>query len=362
MFYYRIAILTLESEYRLQSFDAFVCEESKADVTLKTTDKVPQSGQDLVSGSIVHRIQPDGWFFHPNSTDQIGLFVNHNYTHLLMKGYEGEIVSGKNEWLIRIALECWLTRHGYISLHAAAVELNGQALAFTGPSGLGKSTRADMTIRSLGAKLINGDRPLICVKDQSLYGVPWDGKEQCFRNVHYPLQTICEVRRSESVYVRKMSFQQRRKLLLRQAFMPMWDTETVMLQMANLSKIAMSFPIVRIFCGPEEKDIEALYDILQKQTFLPEEPEIKATNEFILKNMENKHFLIPKENNKGALSGALLLNEVSALVWEKLQNPLSREDLLTAILDEFDVDKSVASDDLDILLEKLYNYGVINNE
>ena len=362
MFYYRIAILTLESEYRLQSFDAFVCKKSKADVTLKATDEIPLPGKDQVSGSIVHRAQLDGWFFHPESTDQIGLFVNSDCTRLRMKGCENEILSGKHEWFVRIALECWLARHGYVSLHAAAVEINDQAVAFTGPSGLGKSTRADMMIRSLGARLINGDRPLICVKDQSVYGVPWDGKEQCFRNVHYPLQNICEVRRSASVYVRRMNFQQRRKLLLRQCFMPMWDTETVMFQMANISKIAVSFPIVRIFCGPEGKDVQALYDILQKQAFLKEEPEIKATGKFILRNEENKNLLAPRENNKGAFSGVLLLNEVSALVWEKLQNPLSKEDLLTAILDEFDVDNSVASDDLDILLEILYNYGAINNE
>ena len=112
MFYYRIAVLTLESGYRLQSFDAFICEASKADVTLKATDEVPQPGKDLVSGSIVHRAQPDGWFFHPNSTDQIGLFVNNNCTSLRMRGFEDNTLSGGNEWFVRIALECWLARHG----------------------------------------------------------------------------------------------------------------------------------------------------------------------------------------------------------------------------------------------------------
>ena len=62
---------------------------------------------------------------------------------------------------------------------------------------MGKSTRAQAWIDGMGAELINGDRPLIDVRNMELYGVPWDGKEQCFRNVHYPLKAICEVRRHE---------------------------------------------------------------------------------------------------------------------------------------------------------------------
>ena len=41
---------------------------------------------------------------------------------------------------------------------------------------------------------------------------------------------------------------------------------------------------------------------------------------------------------------------------------MSREDLLNAILDEFDVEKAVASADLDTLLKTLLGYGVIEND
>ena len=57
-----------------------------------------------------------------------------------------------------------------------------------------------------------------------------------------------------------------------------------------------------------------------------------------------------------------LLNEVSAFVWEKLQTPVSREDLLKAILDEYEVQRSVASADLDNLLKMLKQYEVIEDD
>lgn len=362
-YYYRIAALTFRSCYTLSSFGAFLCEPAEqADVILEDTKEPPLPGADLSSGSVIHRKTPDGWFFHPRETDTVGLYVNEDYTRLKILGQYRPEITGLLEWFVRIALECWLARHGYVSLHAAAVAADGQALAFTGPSGMGKSTRADMMIRSLKAELINGDRPLIGVKDGILYGVPWDGKEQCFRNVRFPLRAICEVRRSGSVYIRKLSMNQRRRLLVRQCFMPMWDTETAAAQMANISRLAGNAEIVRVFSGPSEEDARALYGALEKHRYLKEETDMKAKSGFVLRHVVDEYILMPTGDNIGKFNGTVLLNEVSALVWEKLQNPMTREDLLQAILDEFEVDRATASADLDALITTLQRYGVIEND
>jgi len=215
---------------------------------------------------------------------------------------------------------------------------------------------------ALGAELISGDRPLIDVRNLDLYGVPWDGKEQCFRNIHYPIGAICEVRRSDSVYVRDMSYAQRRKLLMQQCFMPMWDTDTAAIQMYNISRLAASSTVVRVFCGPTEEDARALYDALQKHQYYREEPDMKAKPGFVLRHVVDEYILMPTGDNIGKFNGTVLLNEVSAFIWEKLQNPISREDLLKAILDEFEVEKAVAAADLDALLETLRGYGIIEDD
>ena len=199
MYYYRIAEVTLQSVFKLKSFGSFVCEPMEADIFLEGTDELPPSGHDLCSGTIVHRSLQDGWYFYPQNYEKTGLFISRDYTHLrIRKIKDNEIIADNAEWFVRIAIECMLARKGYVSLHSASVEVNGKAYAFTGPSCMGKSTRAQAWIDGVGAKLINGDRPLIDVRNMELYGVPWDGKEQCFRNVHYPLKAICEVRRCES--------------------------------------------------------------------------------------------------------------------------------------------------------------------
>ena len=89
---------------------------------------------------------------------------------------------------------------------------------------------------------------------------------------------------------------------------------------------------------------------------------MKAKPGFVLRNVVDEFILMPTGDNIGKFNGTVLLNEVSAFVWEKLQNPLSREDLLTAVLNEFEVEKAVASADLDALLATLNEYGVIEED
>ena len=267
MFYYKIVGVTLASCYQLPSFKAFVCGQSDADVTLEKTKDQPPMGQDIISGAIAHRRLDDGWFYHSPKTDRTGLVVSSDYTRLRMYGEERSVMDQQQEWMVRLALECLLALRGYVSLHAAAVEVGQEAYAFSGPSGVGKSTRAGAWLRAFDdAALISGDRPLIGVSDLTLYGVPWDGKEQCFRNVSFPLKAICEVQRSDTADVRDMSFSERRKLLMNQCFIPMWDTDTALTQIVNITRLAKTAKIVRVFCGTSTEDAVRVHEMLQRHT------------------------------------------------------------------------------------------------
>ena len=86
---------------------------------------------------------------------------------------------------------------------------------------------------------------------------------------------------------------------------------------------------------------------------------MKAKPGFVVRNIADEFILMPTGDNIGKFNGTVLLNEVSAFVWEKLQNPLSKEDLLEAVLDEYEVSRDTAAKDLDNLLETLRGYDVI---
>ena len=362
MYYYKIAEVTLCSFLPIHFYEEFLCEPCEADITLENTDELPPEGEDINAGDFMHRQLKDGWFFHLEYSDKTGMYMNSEYTKLRLLGYDKEEIRGVYGWYVRIAIECRLVYQGYVPLHSAAIEVQGEAYAFSGNSGIGKSTRAEAWIEALDATLISGDRPLIDVKNLMVYGVPWDGKEKCFRNVHFPIKAICEVRRSDAVYARVMSFKQRRKLLLRQCFMPMWDMGLAAIQMSNLRKLAETAEMVRVFSGPTAEDARELYRVLQQREYKKEEADMKAKEGFVLRHVVDEYILMPTGDNISKFNGTVLLNEVAAFVWDKLQNPVSKDDILEAMLNEYEVDRETATADLDALLAKLSGYGVIEED
>lgn len=86
---------------------------------------------------------------------------------------------------------------------------------------------------------------------------------------------------------------------------------------------------------------------------------MQARTGFILRNIMGERLLMPIGENVGRFGGPILLNEVSAFIWEKLQAPATRDGLLKEVLDAYEIDGATAAADLDALLADLKQLGVI---
>ena len=315
----------------------------------------------------VCKTSDERWFYCQNHGNAIPcVTASPNYQEITvytLNGAVDEIDGAATRFLLRTAFECRFCYEGIVSLHAACVEMGDFAVAFTGHSGLGKSTRARAWVEALGAQWISGDRPAVRLEKvgATACGVPWDGKEQIFRDVEKPLKCIMEVRRSPLNYVRKLSEDQARQLIMQQSFVPMWDTDAAVMAMANVRQLVRKVPIYRVFCGPTAEDAKAIYDILvnHPEQIREEAKDMKIKEGFVLRNVVDEFIVMPTGDNIAKFEGAVVLNEVSAFIFKQLENPVSREDLLAAMLNEYDVDEATAAADLDALLEKLADMGVL---
>ena len=277
--------------------------------------------------------------------------------------YESD--SEKNGEFIRIPIECRFIHESIVSLHAACVEDGSCAVCFTGDSGVGKSTRAKAWVEALGAEFISGDRPAVRLEKNgsAACGVPWDGKEQIFRNVERPLHAILEVRRAPFTRLRRLSAEQAYRVLVRQCFIPMWDPDTAALAMVNVKRLCRITPVYRLFCGP---DAEAARETRRILFDCPEEiqeelPDMKIREGFVLRNVADEHMVMPTGENVGKFGGAVVLSDVAAFVFEQLKRPVSREDLLSLILAEYDVDAETATADLDALLAQFREMNLLED-
>ena len=312
--------------------------------------------------------KPDSWWAYKLNKSDCPIWVeaSPDYRYIL-KCVSSDATAGgtavQETFLLRTAFECRFCYEGIVSLHAACVELGDFAVAFTGHSGLGKSTRARAWVEGLGAQWISGDRPAVRLEKQgsTACGVPWDGKEQIFRDVEKPLKCIMEVRRSPANYVRRLSEDQARQLIMQQSFVPMWDTDAAVMAMANVRRLVRQTPVYRVFCGPDAEDAKVIHDILVNHPELirEEKEQMKIKEGFVLRNVVDEFIVMPTGDNIAKFEGAVVLNEVSAFIFKQLENPVSRDDLLTAMLGEYEVDEATAAADLDALLEKFAEMGVL---
>ncbi|MDI9520808.1 MAG: PqqD family peptide modification chaperone [Bacillota bacterium] len=256
--------------------------------------------------------------------------------------------------LVKTVFECRFAHKGLVSLHAACVEKDGQAVCFTGDSGVGKSTRAQAWVKVLGAEFISGDRPAIRLEEDSCTacGMPWDGKEQIFRNVERPLYVILDVRRAPFTRLRRLTADQAYRVLVRQCFIPMWDPDTAALAMANIRRLSHVVPVYRLFCGSDMEAAMETHRVLFKrpQEIQEELPDMKIKEGFTLRNVADEHMVMPTGENIDKFGGAVVLSDAAAFIFKQLQQSVSREDLLDLMLAEFDVDEVTAAADLDALL------------
>lgn len=312
----------------------------------------------------IGRTAEHGWTFQlAHKQDSPLLLTDQNYRYFQLFADKTQLAMPAMQFLLRTALECRFCHEGIVSLHAACVEVDDSAVAFTGRSGLGKSTRAKAWEDGLGAQWISGDRPAVRLEKcgATACGVPWDGKEQIFNNVGKPLKCILEVRRSPENYVRRLNADQARELLMQQSFVPMWDTDAAVLAMANVRKLVRRVPIYRVFCGQTAADAREIYDILfhHPERIRKEATDMKIKDGFVLRNVVDEFIVMPTGDNIAKFEGAVVLNEVSAFIFRQLENAVSREDILSAVLNEYDVDETQAANDLDALLAQFESMGIL---
>ena len=375
---YQLADLCVvsESPMALSSFTSFLVETtSNADVHLHFCSTISTSPRKLVcrqSTALLYSTA-EGWLYESlNTSPQIQLTANRDYTELTVCLSSAQVpVELQQEQaflqLLRIALECRMAFNNTLSLHSACVAFDGQAVAFTAPSGTGKSTRAVAWVEGIGAQWVSGDRPALRMTPQGItaHGVPWDGKEQVFSNLAIPLLAICEVRRADSDFVRlrRLNAAQARAVLMQQCFVPMWDTNATAAAFATIRKLISGafVPIYRMFCGQDVAAARTVQDILyhHPEQIMEALPDMKIKDGFTLRDVAGEYMVMPTGDKIESFGGTLILNETGAFFWDKFQDPVAREDVLDALLAEYDVAPAAAEKDLDKFLEQLRSYGVL---
>ena len=89
---------------------------------------------------------------------------------------------------------------------------------------------------------------------------------------------------------------------------------------------------------------------------------MKIGKEFVLREIAGDYIIIPTGKTVLEFNGLITVNEVGASIWKMLQEETSFEKLVQGILEEYDVEDSVARQDVQEFLDKLVEGGILTKE
>lgn len=148
---------------------------------------------------------------------------------------------------------------GMLVLHSAYIVTRaGEAILFSGPSGIGKSTQAALWEQLAGARVVNGDRALVDVGKKTANGIFYSGTSGISENVTAPIRAIVLLGQSSENRVFVPSPQAAFAGVLSQCAYYEWDVFSAEKMTECVARLVSDVPVLRMDCLPDATAVEAL--------------------------------------------------------------------------------------------------------
>ena len=149
-------------------------------------------------------------------------------------------------------------------LHASAVIYQGKAYLFSAPSGGGKSTHAALWQKHFGAKLLNGDKVLIEVReDQCIaHGSPVAGSSGIYEQASAPIAAVYLLKKEKENRVIPIPKRSALMALYSEAIKDRKDPAFNTKLLDLIEKMLICVPVHTLACLPEKSAVES---VLQKE-------------------------------------------------------------------------------------------------
>lgn len=86
---------------------------------------------------------------------------------------------------------------------------------------------------------------------------------------------------------------------------------------------------------------------------------MKVSSLFISRKIADEHLLVPVGEAAMTVKGLIALSESGSMLYEKLKTGCSREDLIAALTEQYDVSEAVAAEDTDAFLNQMRQLNIL---
>ena len=169
----------------------------------------------------------------------------------------------------------WLSRGLGIMMHACGVSHNGQGIIFSGTSGAGKSTVADLwknRISRLKSRSMEPSKNTILLSDDRIiirkidgrffvFGTPWHGDSKVCSPEEAPLDKIFFLQQAKENKVKKIDSIKAASRLIVCSFPPFWDKKGMEFTLNYCAELAQRIPCYELDFVPDKRVLDLVRSI-----------------------------------------------------------------------------------------------------
>lgn len=183
--------------------------------------------------------------------------------------WENSIIYGDtdfdNSTLIEMQLYSYLLSRGSLLIHSSLVDYDGNGIMFIGPSGIGKTTQAELWHQYQNADILNGDLVFVRKREDGFYGYgsPWHGSSPYYENKKVKLKALVMLEQGIENKIQKIDGFERLKRMMDQTFMPYWQNNLMDTAFQTIDQLLTEIPMYFLSCRPDEGSVRLVKEKLK---------------------------------------------------------------------------------------------------
>ena len=145
-----------------------------------------------------------------------------------------------------------------LQIHSSLIEHQGRGLLFLGPSGIGKTTQAELWAKYRNALIINGDIVFVQETKECFlgWGTPWHGSSPYCENTSVPVHAMVVLKQAEENSIRELTGFEKVSEVSNSIFYPQWLENGMELCLETLDHLLREIPVYELSCRPDEAAVE----------------------------------------------------------------------------------------------------------